>query len=367
MRRLFSCVKYKFHVLLNGRPLFYLAGLLLLALTFLLVYFAVTAEKESGIKLAVFDECGGESSEKLVGYLKTAPGFGVKIHSSREAAENAVYLGKAEASLIILPEYDRLLAEGETDGLIVISVSPSSLSTDVIVETAAGGVMAEKARLTAVKALEREGYDTSSYDAYAGEFVPPTMVTIRELSGTGSDRAIFGRTFPGAEGFYALALMLVMLTLSKKLGGADEIAVSKRYAVLKSGRAVDLVSDVLALFSISLIVSAAAFVFLPDKSFMAAVAYIAYAFAVSGLSLFAASLSAGDRHDAVSPVFALVTSIIGGCFADTTAFPKAMKTVSYLTLQGQFIASSGGKAAFIPVLIAVGILFALLSRVKRRG
>ncbi|MCR5611009.1 MAG: ABC transporter permease [Clostridiales bacterium] len=367
MRRLLSQVKYKLLVLMNGRPFLYSAGLVLLALSFLLVMNAVTAVRESEVKISVFDECGGESSRALCDYISSAKGLSAVFADSREEAENAVYLGKAEAALVILPDYDRLLASGSTHGLISLAVSPSSVSTEIITETVAGGVMSERARLNSLAELSRGGYDTGKYAEYADEFVPPYMVTVRELSGSGSDRAVFGRTFPGSGGFYALALMLVMLTVAKKLGGADETAVSRRYSALPSGRAFDLVSDLLALFVLALFVSAAAFIFLPEKSVTAAFAYIAYAFAVSGLSLFASSLARGDRLDAVSPVFALVTSIIGGCFIDFGALPKPLAAVSRFTLQGQLIASVNGQALFIPVLIILGVLFAILSRVRARS
>lgn len=367
MRRLLTAVKYKVLVLTNGRPLLYLAGLILLAVSFLLVGNAVRAKRNGEIKISLYDACGGVSSRALSDYLASAEGFSVTRAGSREEAENAVYLGRTEAALVILPDYDSLLAEGKTRGLISLSVSPSSVSADVIAETTAGGVMSEKARLSALRELTREGFDTVNYDTYAEEFDPPAMLSIRELSGSGSDRAVFGKNFPGSGGFYALALMLVMLTMAKKLGGADETAVSRRCSVLIAGRALDLLSDLFALFALSLCVSAAAFVFLPEKSVVAAFSYAAYAFAVSGLSLFAASLSVGDRLDAVSPVFALVTSILGGCFTDLGAFAKPFAILSRFTLQGQFIAALNGQALFIPVLSALGILFALLSRIRRRA
>lgn len=362
MKRLLSLTGKKLQVLMNGRPVIMAVGLAVLVFLFWLVGSVVTAKRASTVCVTAVDECGSELSGRLMAKLESTPGLTVLRADKRSAAEDDLVRGRSEAMIVIHSDYDEKLRDEEISGLITLVTAPSSVSSLYIRETASGCILSERARATVLDSLIAEGYDAEKFDEYCSDFEGPNLYRVTGVKGASSDRAVFGKGFPGYTGFCALALMLVMLTVSKQLCAAESGLAAERLRVLPNGRTLSGLTDILALTAVSLVLSLAAFVPAPDKSFYLAAALTAYSLNLAGLCRLISGLSRGGRIDAVSPVFALITAILGGCFADTGSLVPVLSFISKLTPEGQFIAASGGSLPFCLLLVFEGILLMLLAR-----
>lgn len=368
MKRVFLLAFKKIRVLFGGRLWLFPLSLALISVCLLAVRHAVTAEANTNVRISMIDECKGPLSTKLTEAIKNAPGFTVLFPGSVEKAEDDIAEGRSEAIVIISADYDQRLGGNDGHGLIRVLTAPGSVSADMIRETVSGKLLLSRAELRVRQELAAEGLDDRDYDRFALEFSAPKLYSIRETGGGSSDRAVFGQGFPGYAGFVSLAIMLVLLSLSKQFSERGALLVGARLGSIKNGRAAAFLSDALSLLSPILAYSAAAFAIAPARSTGLAFGLVSYAVCITGLCRLSASVGGSGRIDMASPVIALVTSILGGCFVDTGSLSPALAVIAKFTPQGQFIAVTAGKPVFCAVLIAEGLALAFLSRVlKKRG
>lgn len=361
MRRLFRLSIKKVSVLFGGRPLLILLAFLMLGVCFFAVRHAVTAERSGSVNLTVFDASGSELSSSLVSAVKGAPGFNVKLSEDIDLARIGIAEGDAEAILLIGPDYDTRIASETPGSLIDILMAPGSVSAELIRETVAGKLLAQRAEVKVKNTLEDEGFDLVKFAEYEREFVVPTMYRITTIGGGNeASRAVFGSGFPGYAGFAALAILLVMLTLTRQLAAYNVRLSSVRMRVIEGGRTLGFISDAAAILIPALLFVFEAFLLSPGMNIKLLASLAAYAVALTGLCLLLSKTGGAGRIDAVSPFAALVTSIFGGCFAELSALSPVLKFIARLTPQGQMIAAADGVWVFLPVLLAEGALFALI-------
>ncbi|MCR5808583.1 MAG: ABC transporter permease [Clostridiales bacterium] len=367
MKKLFSLACMKASVLFGGRPLLMPLSLLILALCLFAVRAAVTASAASEVNVCVVDECGGEYSKKLTESLSSAPGIKALFPASVAEAEDEISAGNAEALIVIPADYDDRVAGDNASGLIRVVTAPGSVSADMIRETVSGKMILLRAELRAKAALVSEGYDISRFDEYEMEFRSPTLYRVVEVGGSSADRAVFGKGFPGYEGFAALALMLLVLTLTKQFGARESRLVAGRLCSVRHGGSLAFSSDIAAVFGLCLIYSVPAFAIAPERSLPLALGLVSYSLCLTGLCLLLAKVGGSGRIDMASPFIALVTSILGGCFAELGSLSPALGLIAKFTPQGQLIAAASGKLVFCALLAAEGALLALVSRLVRRN
>ncbi|MBO4563432.1 MAG: ABC transporter permease [Clostridia bacterium] len=368
MRRLFSLGINKLRVLFGGKLWLFPVTLLLAALAFFAVRCAVTAKCSETVGLSAVDECGGAHSSRLVNELENAPGFTVIRAADTESAKDDIASGRTEAILVIHEDFDARAGDDGASGLISLYMAPGSVSADLIRETVSGKLISVRAEMRAKAELVSQGFDASRFDAYAAEFDAPRLYTIITIGGGNiADRAVFGRGFPGYAGFAALAVMLILLTLTKQLSESSSRLVAVRLRAVKSGGTLGFFSDAAAVLFVTLALALIAFLISPDRSRGLALSLAAYSLLMTGLCLLLSKLGGSLRIDMASPFIALVTSILGGCFADPGSLSPAFAFVSKLTPQGQLIAASGGKQAFAAVLAIEGIALLAAAFIASRG
>lgn len=369
MRRLFALSARKIAVMFGGKP--WLLPLVFAALCVCFAAFAsaVTAPAGTVVRIAAFDECGNDLSYKLISGLAATEGFELTEYSSRREAEDAVLNADAEALLAISPDYGKAIASGEGRDVVRIFTAPGSVSAELIRETLAGKLIAQSSYVRAREGLSADGISPDELDKYIAEFRSPRLYTVTHAKGGSADSAVFGRGFPGYEGFAALALMLITITLSHMLSIETSRLVSYRMRGLARGLSIDYLSDALSVFALALLFACAAFAFAPNRSLILAAGLVCYCALLTGLCLLLTRIVRGSRTDLASPMIALVTSIFGGCFADPALLSPVLETVSRFTPQGQLIAAVNGAPAFLAVLTAEAALFCAggyLLRLKER-
>ncbi len=368
MRKLASLSLKKIAVMLGGR--LWLLPLVFGALCVCLAAFAsaITASISTEVRIAAVDECGSELSSSLLEQLGSAPGFELTRFAERRSAEDAVMDSEAEAMLVIGPDYDEAIAAGGSARVISIFTAPGSVSAELIRETLAGKLIAQGSYVRVLNGLEAEGVTREELDAHISEFKSPRLFTVTHTNGGAAESAVFGRGFPGYEGFSAMALMLIMLTLTHALAAAEPKRISARMRSLRCGQAADFASDAVGIFALALLFAAPAFGFAPNRTLLLAAGLICYCLLLTGLSLLLVRMVSGARMDLASPFIALVTSLFGGCFADLASLSPALAAVARCTPQGQLIAAVNGAPAFTLLLAAEGMVLGtaalLLSRKK---
>lgn len=367
MRRLFALTFKKLSVLFNGMPLLIPAAFIVYALCLSVIASVCTAHHSDSVRMAVVNNGKGELSCALVESLKATPGFEITEAESFEEASDLAAGGSSEAILLIEAGYDEHISDESISSLIKLTTAPGSVSAELIRETVAGKLLSQRAEATVISALESEGYDTSRFAEYKSEMQLNSIYKISSIGGGSEpDRAVFGQTFPGYEGFAALGIMLIMLTVSRQFASVSSKLVSKRLLSVSGSGSLGFFSDLAALLLVSLALALTAFAIAPDKSPRLLFGLGAYSLLITGLCLLLACAFCSGRIDLASPFIALVTSILGGCFAETGSLSPVLSLISKFTPQGQLIAYTHGNAVFLAILVTEGVVLCLIARILQK-
>lgn len=326
------------------------------ALCFFACSAIVTATAPEKAVVAVFDGCGGELSRELVRSISSAEGITAVTVSCPEAGEDELLKGRAEVLISISPEYDELLSGEGAAKLVSLSTAPGAVSAELIRETLSGLLIAQRSALRAAAQLEAEGFDASEMQKYMDEFEISHLYSTSVTGGAGAQKAVFGTAYACYEGVAGLLILLLLLTLSRRLADPASRLVAYRLASAENGRGIAFLSDLAALMLAGLIASAAAFAFAPSRSFAFALGLFCFCLCVSGLCVLITRRGSSARLDIAAPFIALATSVIGGCFADLGMLSPALKIAARLTPQGQLTAAARGAYAFAALLGAEGVL-----------
>lgn len=360
MRKLVSSALYKLFAMFGGRrmlPLVYV----LLALSLAAVGAIMRAGTPQRVTLALLDECCGEYSAQLAAGLENEDGLSVIRCRTAAEGEDALLLGRAEVLLRIAPEYDEKLLAETASPLVTLESAPGAASAELIRETAAGIMIANRSAALVSKELERDGFDPSLLPGFMEEFVSARLYRVETVGSGDAERAVFGADYACYEGVCAFAILLLTLTLSRRLADGSARLVAFRLGSAKHGREISFLGDMLALFAAGLPACVIAFVFAPERSAAFAVGLICYCVCAAGLCMLLSRFGAAGRIDIAAPFIALLTSLIGGCFADLGSLSPALTALARCTPQGQLIACAKGLTLFAPLLAAEGMILALLS------
>lgn len=362
MRRVFALTIKKIAVLFGGRPLLFPIMLAVLALLFYTAAEVNGAQRRAEACLTLVDEQRSEYSSALADAIADTEGFTVRLAEDEERALADIADGRSEAVLVIRSDYDEKLLSDNASELITLMMAPGSETQDLIRETVSGKLLAQRAYAKTREGVVSDGLDPVKFDELYRSFDAPRLYTVASIGGgKGLDRAVFGQGFPGFTGFTALAMMLIMLTLTRNFSEASSRGTGKRLRAVRGGSGLGFVTDGLACLAVSLSMALVSFALAPDKSPALGLASAAYSVELTGLALLVSRIIGAGRIDVASPFIALVTSIFGGCFADTASLSPAFRTAALVTPQGRFIAASSGSYLFAALMAGLGLLFAGLA------
>lgn len=362
MRRVFALALRKISVLFGGRPILLPASLAALALCFITVGSVINADRSQDARISIVDSSNTELSRKLVSEIVNTPGLSAVSSDDMRSAEDDIAEYRSEAILVIKEGYEEHIADESISSLITLLMAPGSVSADLIRETVSGKLLAQRAQIRAVKQLESEGMDTDLFYEYCGEYESPSIYKVTSAGGGKSvSHAVFGQSFPGYAGFAALALMLIVLSLTRQLSAASSKLVGMRLRVPLKGRLIGFLSDSAAVFITAFAFAAVAFALCPNRTASFAAGLLCYCLLLTGLCILLSKIVGAGRIDVASPFIALVTSILGGCFVNLGKTAGILSTIAKFTPQGQLIAASSGSYAFAALLAAEGILLLAVS------
>lgn len=357
-------------------------GLLPLALAlgaalimFFTAHHALNAKAPTALTLAYVDNSGTELSRELIAAIERSNGASVRFFQCQTAEQaNAMSDdGAVEGILIIGSSLEEELRNGKAalDYLPAKGASSAQAARELI----AGEAVTLGSMLRAESYFEKLTGNAPSaeeklklYDAYTAELSREgsAVERITVFSGANNEKTaetnLFSAFFARYSGFSSFVIMLILLMLGAFSGSRDEKNCMERISTYFLGRSMGFLSSLGALMLIGLILLALSFIPSGGASLLQIVSGTAYVFCASALSLLLGSLSGSARAELASPLVAFLTALAGGCFTDTSALGPGFKALSRCTPQGQYLASLGGEAVFIPVLFALGIILLLLSR-----
>ncbi len=332
---------------------------LLLCCCFAAASLIAGSKQTEDVHVAIVDLCNGPLSRALCKSIAETKGIRATVVKTMEEGEDLVLFDSAEVILILDPEYDQKLLADQTETLIKLETAPGAGSAQLLRETLAGLLIAQRSEQRVREQLISEGFmsaDDTLYKQYIEEAPTPHMYSV-ETYGKESqnDTERFGLLHASYYGIGALALLLVLLTLTRRMADAHSRNVAERIETQRFGKLISLTSDFLSLFIVGIAISLLLFLLSPDKTVAGALSLVCYSVCISGICLLISRFNTSGRIDILAPFLAIVTSIVGGCFTDLSVLSDTLKIVARCVPQGQMLAAANGTGIFSLLLLAEGI------------
>lgn len=316
------------------------------------------AKPPESVQVAIVDLCDRPLSQSLCSAVSGTEGIEAKTVKTLSEGEDLMLFGSAEAMMVIDSEYDRKVKEDGVQSLISIKSAPGADSAQLLRETAAGLLIAQRSEQRVREMLENDGLlpdGEEDFVKFINEAPTPRMYSV-ETYGEKNSASVnsSGLLHASYNGVACLSLLLVLLTLTRRMADAYSRNVAERIETLHYGKTVSLTGDFLALLIVALLISGIAFVFSPIKQLQAIPAWICYSVCISGISLLISRFNTTGRIDILAPFLAIVTSIVGGCFTDLSVLSETLRIVARCVPQGQMLAAAKGLPVFCLVLTLEG-------------
>ena len=327
------------------------------------------AKSPDTVSVAIVDLCDGPYSRAFCDSVMKTEGIQAEVLHSVSQGEDKMLFDSIEVMLVLSQDYDDKISEDSKDALVTIKTAPGAESAQLLRETTAGLLVAQRSTIRIKEQLDEDKFDLSSFDAYMDEAKLPKLYSVETYGAEHApDTFSHGLVRSSYAGVAALALLLILLTLTRRMSDAPSKLVSERIETQHCGTAIAFSTDYIALLITAVLISCYAFAFSPQKSFTIALAWIAYAFCISAICLLISRFNTVGRIDILAPFLAIVTSVIGGCFTDLSVLAPQIRIVTHCVPQGQLLAAVNGNAIFILIMFGESILLICLSLLlhKRR-
>lgn len=372
IRTLLPISLHKITAFFGGRRAFVLVCILL-CICFGATAMISGAKSSEDVHVAIVDLCQEPLSESLCLSLSDTEGIRTDVFHTISDGEDCMLFDSAEVLLIIPEDYDQKIAEDTVGSIVTLKTAPGAGSVQLLRETVAGLLTAQRSEVRVKAQLVTDGImtedDDSAFRRYMDEITTPRIYTVDTYGKKNATELNTSELLHASySGVGALALLLVLLTLTRRMSDAYSKNVSERIETQQNGSMLAMISDLLALFAVALLISAEAFLLSPEKSFPGALAWICYSLCVSGICLLISRFNTSGRIDILAPFLAIVTSLFGGCFTDLSVLSEGWRFVARCMPQGQMLAATNGHHVFCLLLIgegAVAVLAAVLLQRKK--
>lgn len=340
---------------------------LILIFVLLLCLFAATsmisnAKTPDTVYVAIVDLCDGTYSRAFCDAIADTEGIHAEVVRTIAEGEDKMLFDSFEVMLVISPDFDLKIDQDSKDTLVTLKTAPGAESAQLLRETTAGLLVSQRSAIRMKEKLTRDGFDISAFDAYANEAKLPKLYSVETYAkNSESDSLSHGLVRSSYNGVAALALLLILLTLTRRMSDASSELVAERLETRHHGRIIAFSSDCIALLLTAILTSIIVFAFSSQKSFFVALAWIAYSMCISAICMLITRFSKVGRIDILAPFLAIVTSVIGGCFTDLSLLSPQLQIAARCVPQGQLLAAVNGNIVFCLVLFGEGIFALLLS------
>lgn len=339
---------------------------------------AVTKETPEQLNLTVATDEDSFQAKELENFLESCDGIAVEKSSVSRGKASLEY-GKTEGLLIIGQGYEDALKQGKQLPLTYESAS-SVVSSQIVREIVAGYVVGKKIQLDSIVNVENKlGRLLNKSEkklllakiTAEKENIKP-MYTISFEDNLTENSHVYEKDpfLPKQSGFALLAVMLTTMTWSAWMDRRDVRNVENRMISIKNGRRISYISDIMALGAVGVLTGFAAILPGTGTDIWEVISLMAYIFCAASISLGMTRMTMLEtRIDGIAPFFALITSMLGGCFGDIGQLSESMRRLSMLTPQGLALHASDGNLISVTALILIaglGICFSIAWENKGR-
>ena len=321
--RLSSIIRKEFiQIIRDPRTLMLIIVMPILQL-FLLGYAATTDVKN--ISLAVWDQSHTPESRALLDAFRSADYFRISYSvGSQDEYRALIERGQARAALIIPPDYDRRLSQGDAQVSIVLDGSDATV----------GGTALSAARLIGQAYATNVLADQAALGGHALGFTPPVEVRTQVWYNPDLISAYFN--IPGVIGmilsFITALLTATAVVRERERGTIEQLIVTPiRSWELIVGKVLPYV--ILAFVDVLEVLVIGHWWFgVPVRGDLALILVLSGLFALSslGIGLFASTIANTQQEAVLTVMMTILPSIfLSGFFFPIDAMPRFLQIISY--------------------------------------
>ncbi len=321
--RLSSIIRKEFiQIIRDPRTLMLIIVMPILQL-FLLGYAATTDVKN--ISLAVWDQSQTPESRALLDAFRSADYFRIGYSvGSQDEYRALIERGQARAALIIPPDYDRRLSQGNAQVSIVLDGSDATV----------GGTALAAARLIGQAYATNVLAEQTALSGHAASFTPPVEVRTQVWYNPDLISAYFN--IPGVIGmilsFITALLTATAVVRERERGTIEQLIVTPiRSWELIVGKVLPYV--ILAFVDVLEVLIIGHWWFgVPVRGDLALILILSGLFALSslGIGLFASTIANTQQEAVLTVMMTVLPSIfLSGFFFPIDAMPKFLQIISY--------------------------------------
>lgn len=354
MMKFVSVLKNRIRVLFSDK-LFILAMIAIPVLLSLISGYAQRREKLGYIPIALVDEDNTIGSNLLCERLMQKEGLKV-YKDERKKAMARLNDDSIEAAVIVEKNFESSLKSGSYSEVITLIKSPSTYSAELLKEI----ISIEALRIHTgdftynwIKdSAEKSGIDPSSIDrndiiSRVEEYLEPNpIMTISyeevKAAPNGSETIIIPSFTAASLGLLVFFIMLGLLFGSgwlceEKANGTFQRVYSVKGAIIPLFMGNLSALCIMGLLQTFVFVAVQKILFdvVIFKSVYSWIVIFAFILSAASVSMLLASFfETQNQLQAVAPVFALITGLMGGCLWNLLGVPKSLLTMALLTPQG---------------------------------
>lgn len=368
IRSAFRISFHKITAFFGGRHALILVSVLLLCCLTVTALVANAAAPDT-VEAVIVDLCDGAYSRAFCEAFCNSDGIHAEVLHTVSEGEDRILFDDAEVMLILSEDYDVRITELDTQSassdsdipLIAFKTAPGAESSELLRETAAGLMLSQRSKIRIRNSLEEDGYDVSDLEKYMSEASLPKLYSVSFSGGsTNRFRSLTNLIRSGFDGVAALSLLLILLTLTRRMSDPASEQVSERIGIVQNGKLLAFISDFLALWIAALAIAVVSCVLSPTKSILAICGWICYSLCISAVCLLISGFGSFGRIDILAPFLAIASSVVGGCFTDLSLLSDPFTVIARCTPQGQLFAVINGSGLYCFALLAESML-ALMS------
>ncbi|MBR0092351.1 MAG: ABC transporter permease, partial [Lachnospiraceae bacterium] len=345
----------------------YTGGLLAFAVVILLSLASGIAVRDARygaerLSIAVVDLDGTADSAALIRLLEEKSSESLLLHLTDEAGAARLMIdGTAEGLFTIGEGYSNAV---QSEGILPLTyrATQSAFTAQGVREIIAGQVASQRATYRAFRRYEEmtgQTADEAVREALRAAVLTEkeTLPAVYELH-TRSGEPQKEPFTPETVSFFALLLILMLMTFAAYTGRTDARKASQRMMTVSFGRHLSYGADVLAVFAAGLFSAIAFFApfGLPPVWRVAVVLLLILNVTLLSILLTNITVHTG-RVDALAPLATLLICLAGGCFLDLTGIAPSVTRLMTASPAGAALFAERGSLVALAVLAGETVLF----------
>ncbi|MBQ6735751.1 MAG: ABC transporter permease [Lachnospiraceae bacterium] len=355
-------------VYISGMKLrLYTGGLLAFAAVILLSLASGIAVRDARygadrLSIALVDLDGTGDSAELIRLLEEKSSESLSLHITDEAGAARLMIdGTAEGLFTIGEGYSNAV---QSEGILPLTyrATQSAFTAQGVREIIAGQVASQRATYRAFRRYEEmtgQTADEAVREALRAAVLTEkeTLPAVYELH-TRSGEPQKEPFTPETVSFFALLLILMLMTFAAYTGRTDARKASQRMMTVSFGRHLSYGADVLAVFTAGLLCALAFFAPFGLPPLWRVLIVLLLVINVTLLSILLTNITVHTgRVDALAPLATLLICLAGGCFLDLTGIAPSLTRLMTVSPAGAALFAERGSLIALAVLAGETVLF----------